>query len=192
MKFLPFYSKRISTDDDISRYADKYYHFANYPLSSKFLAASHVRGFYVFGRIIGGYVLNNGPNFRALSFIPQEELELAENKLNGEINQYIEIGVNWMAPESKSWLRPILYMWVLIDVLRSGKKYIIIGTTVNKVKIIHRRAGLDKIIFDGELTIDEKTEPYWVYFGNRKDFLKNMLKSISKYLIFGKNNTYTS
>lgn len=152
-------SRVVNTKAEATAFAAAYAERSGHPSDAGYLRQSHVRAFYDrSGQVRGGYALAT-QDHRYLAAIPGDACPLP-------VEACCEVTHIWIDRSVATLDRVRLYGWALLDVLGSGRRYVLGGSTVAKVAKVQQQ-GLPYVIFRGEVVIEEQTHQAQVYYGTR-------------------------
>ena len=124
-----------------------------------YLGKSLVRGFFgTDGTLVAGYAIATR-NHRYLAALPAGVCRLP-------VEHCVEATHIWMDRSLSARARVSIYRHCLMDILRTGRRYVLGGSTVPKVVRIQQQA-LPKMIYDGPVIIDGIEHRGRVYCGTR-------------------------
>ncbi len=131
-------------------------------------------------QMIGGYVINENPDYQYLISIPEEKKKYIENQYG--FDNFIEITGIWMNQKMKKHKRPVnFYTQAFLDCCLSDKEWILGGSYIPKVRDMHMKC-LPYILHTGEKLFGDQEKEYWVYYGSLNDVI-NAIPEFCNHLI---------
>lgn len=145
----------------------------------------YLRVFYLDQIMVAGYCINTAYPFHYFKPVPEETWQKLSKK-----DDFVETFHVWIDNNSgqvrqmhKSWI----YILCLIDAFKTGKKYIVGGSLVPKVRD-QQMLVLSKPLHTGTLVIEEKIFDVWIYYNSRimamaslpVGLVKNTLRALVK------------
>jgi hypothetical protein len=174
------YSTRILTNrHDLETFAELYESKAHYRINLQFVTESNetcVRGFFKDREMIAGFIVNHSRNLRHLRAIPDDVLPTIPFFNEVGLENLCEVSCFWMEKTGvNSWLRLWIYFWTMYDAYRTGKRYVIVGGSVEKMK------DLNTIIYPRIFYYGRTTLPgvkMWFYARKRQPSLLFAIQTV--------------
>lgn len=146
-----------------------------------YLSRCRVRGFYDrSSELVAGYVVNTVPPFRYVSFVPEDRRpELTF--LYDNFDRFAEGTCVWVDPARiASAHRVQVYLTVVYDFLRTGRKYFLGGTFHHRL-MRQQTVLLDNELYHGASGIPGKSEVY-LFYGTRFKSIWNIVAYTARQL----------
>jgi hypothetical protein len=156
---IPLTSRTLSIDSELESFARTFESHGGNGVAPDYLRQARVRGFFRGDELVAGYVLNSRAPYRYSSWIPaQIGAELQQRGYLIEAT-CAELTCMWMGKGLRKLERNRIYVQLVADAFRSGKRFILAGSTVEKLARI-QKCTLPKTVYRGESTFGGSCEMY--------------------------------
>ena len=137
----------------------------------------YARVFYLNDKMVAGYCINTAFPIHYFKPVPEETWRsLSENEDFVETYQvWINNSAFKVTQMQKSWI----YLVCIYDALKTGKKYIVGGSLVPKIRD-QQMLVLSKPLHSGRLLIDRTMYDVWIYYNSRAMALVSLPGGIVK------------
>jgi len=169
----------IKTDSELQNFRDKFNSFSPNPVALTYLQQSSVYGCYLRNELVAGYTVNTQAPFRYIDWLPEGSIRENILKKYYVDNKTAECCCLWISKtQVTKFQRNFIYMFLMYDLLKTGRHYIFGGTTASKVGAYHSQA-LNHTVYKGPLTLPKRPEGQ-IYYTTWATLLKFITLSYFK------------
>lgn len=174
-------SRVLGTEDELLRFIEVYYRRAKIRPDLEYLKRSLVKIFYQpSGEWVGGYIVNTNSPYRYLQDIPQPTRDQRLAEANIKQNEAAEITCIWIDRKRIPYVASAWIYWSSVnDAVKSGRKYVIGASVVNKVAKRHMMI-LPYLLYFGDLECQHGAQTGWVYYGKSQELWRIFLVAFVK------------
>jgi hypothetical protein len=177
--------KRLETESEINSYLDKFENCVDVRLPIDYANNSNIVGVFLHDRLVGGYMIVTGPNFRSLLFIP-DSIKNQNPFFQHELYEMMEVNGVWIGPAIKTAKQQFtVWMHIIRDIFLTKKKFVLLmGDARNKnISQIHNMTSPVKL-YEGPPNLmigDNSHQVIRVSYSTRWNMLKGLHKYWSEY-----------
>ena len=156
---IPLTGRMLSSDSELESFARMFGSHGGNAVAPGYLRQAKARGFFRGDELLAGYVLNSRAPFRYSSWVPAQIG--AELQRRGYLVEATcaELTCMWMSKGLRKLERNRIYVQLVVDAFRSGKRFIFAGSTIEKLARI-QKCTLPQTVYRGESTFGGSCEMY--------------------------------
>lgn len=166
------YYKLLSGTTRLEAFRQAFEQASGNKVSMDYLANARVIGLYRKGQMIGGFVLNRGPELRYAGML-EEHVE----KLPCGLEEVTEITCYFLT-EKSPFLCSLAGLVIAFECWRSGSPFILAGTRIEKVYRTHSRV-LPNVFHQGLVDVAGSRQYWWFYWADRTQLPKTVAREIA-------------
>ena len=171
---------RITDDLALETYAQAYQRVSRSAVPIAYLKQADVYAVKVNKKIIGGFVLANGPQFRTIALFMQEEDQEQFYEQTNPSNQCTELTCYWMSRNAQNKILLNLYVWLSLAVILKlkCKAFILFGTSSKSLARLYSQTPRAILIHQGRI----KRRNAFIFVGKRKECFRGILEVVASKL----------
>lgn len=165
------YYKQLIADAQLTSFKEGFEQASGNAVSMDYLYGARVFGLYRKGKMIGGFVLNNGPQLRYAAMLGQQCAQLPFS-----LSEVVEITCYFLT-EKSPFHCSLAGLIIALECWRSGQNYILAGTRIEKVYRTHSRV-IPNVCYQGMVDTANGRQHWWFYWAERKQMPLTVLQEI--------------
>ncbi|MDX1756225.1 MAG: hypothetical protein R3175_09220 [Marinobacter sp.] len=155
------YYRLLSGADRLQEYQQAFEQASGNAVAMGYLEEARVIGLFRRGRMIGGFVLKNGPNLRYANMLQHHS-----DKLPFELDKVVEITCYFLT-EKSPMLSSVAGLIIALECWRGGSDYVLAGTRIEKVYRTHSRV-IPNVFHEGLVETPKGPQYWWFYWAERR------------------------
>jgi hypothetical protein len=175
-------SRWLTSERDLIDFRRNFEDRSGNPLSSEYMVAAKVRGFFDRrGELIAGFIINATQPLRYFDWLPESDREWRRGDVF-KAEDFVEITCIWTKKgriPAISSSRAQIYLESLFFAVKTGKPSILGGTVIEKVRDQQMRV-MNQPYRAGVTNFRGKECPYWLYYVRRHQALTLMVQNIAR------------
>jgi len=137
--------REIENQVETELFIEKFQTTAGVRLPLDYVENSQTIGVFLQNKLVAGYMIVTGPNYRSLMFVP-DVVKKSDNFFNNDQNDMLEVNGLWISPAIKTPLQQArIWAHMGMKVITSRKKYVLLMSN-SKNKNIQHLHGLIKSV----------------------------------------------
>ncbi|SDX01752.1 hypothetical protein [Marinobacter mobilis] len=165
------YYKRLTDEAQLTAFKEGFEKASGNSVSMDYLYGAGVFGLYRKGTMIGGFVLNNGPQLRYAAMLGPHCAQLPFS-----LSDVVEITCYFLT-ERTPFHCSLAGLIIALECWRSGQSYILAGTRIEKVFQTHSRV-IPNVFHQGLVDTPNGRQHWWFYWAERKQMPMTVLQEI--------------
>ncbi|MDC0661190.1 hypothetical protein [Marinobacter sp. SS21] len=155
------YYRVLSGEDRLRAFQQGFEAASGNAVALEYLQGARVIGLFRRGRMIGGFVLNRGPQLRYADMLQHHCA-----RMPFELSQVVEITCYFLV-EKSPLLSSLAGLVIALECWRSGSDYVLAGTRIEKVYRTHSRV-IPNVFHQGLVETPKGRQYWWFYWAERR------------------------
>lgn len=176
MKNLPVLMQLTNTEE-FNQYATAYEKCSGLPVPISYLSGNKTFALLLNGKMIGGFILGMGPEFRTIDFFAKAENQSGLKEKLVTTDQFTEITCFWLDAKHRSQSITNLFTWIklALAIKKHSNPYLLFGTNSKGLARLYNIPDKSYLIHDD--FCNHKTT--YVFVGQTRYCIKGILQIVA-------------